>query len=56
MLAMLVFAPPWADLGMPLWGVADASSAYLLKPQPLSGLEEILSELKSLLRPDSAGH
>ena len=36
--------------------VADASSAYLPMPQQLSGLEEILAELKSLLRPDSPGH
>ncbi|MGI9429704.1 MAG: transcription-repair coupling factor, partial [Bythopirellula sp.] len=36
--------------------VADASSAYLPMPQAVSGLEEILAELKSLLRPDSAGH
>ncbi len=36
--------------------VADASSAYLPMPQQLSGLEEILAELKSLLRPDSTGH
>ena len=36
--------------------VADASSAYLPMPQQVSGLEEILAALKSLLRPDSSGH
>ncbi len=36
--------------------VADASSAYLPMPQQLSGFDEILAELKSLLRPDSPGH
>ncbi|MCH8840177.1 MAG: transcription-repair coupling factor [Planctomycetes bacterium] len=35
--------------------VADASSAYLPMPQQLSGFDEILAELKSLLRPDSPG-
>jgi transcription-repair coupling factor (superfamily II helicase) len=36
--------------------VADASSAYLPMPQQVSSLDEILAELKSLLRPESAGH
>jgi transcription-repair coupling factor (superfamily II helicase) len=31
--------------------VADASSAYLPMPQQVSSLDEILAELKSLLRP-----
>lgn len=33
--------------------VADASSAYLPVPQGLTSLDEILAELKSLLRPES---
>jgi len=32
--------------------VADASSAYLPMPQQLGGFEEILAEVKALLRPD----
>ncbi|MCH8840036.1 MAG: hypothetical protein IH831_05040 [Planctomycetes bacterium] len=36
--------------------VADASSVYLPMPQQLSDFDEILDELKSLLRPDSPGH
>jgi transcription-repair coupling factor (superfamily II helicase) len=36
--------------------VADASSAYLPLSQPVSSLDEILGELKALLRPESADH
>jgi len=36
--------------------VADASSAYLPLSQQVSSLDEILGELKALLRPESADH